>query len=184
MLEHTGYQPVRYFYEMVRPDLDKIPDFPLPNGLEIRAVTSDHYQAIWKSIDETSQDEWGYSKPTEKAYQEWITHPHFQPHLWQIAWDKANNRVVGTVLTFINHEENHQFDRKRGYTEGIGVDREWRRRGVARALISLSLQAQKAEGMSESALVADSQSTSGVMRLYESCGFQIMNRSAIYRKPF
>ena len=78
---------------------------------------------------------------------------------------------------------NKQFDRKRGYTEGIGVDRGWRRRGVARALISLSLQAQKVDGIRESALVADSQRTSGATRLYERCGFQIMNRRTIYRKP-
>jgi GNAT superfamily N-acetyltransferase len=183
MLERAGYQPIRYFYQMVHPNLDDIPDYPLPGGLEVRPVITDHYQAIWKPIDETSQDEWGYAEPTESAYQEWITHPHFQPHLWQIAWDKATDKVVGTVLTYIDYEENNQFDRERGYTEGIGVDPEWRRRGVARALISLSLKAQKAVGMNESALVADSESTHGVTRLYESCGFQIMNRDAIYRKP-
>jgi hypothetical protein len=49
-------------------------------------------------------------------------------------------------------------------------------------LISRSLQAQKAAGMTESALVADSDSTSGVTRLYESCGFQIVKRDTVYRK--
>lgn len=57
----------------------------------------------------------------------------------------------------------------------------WRGRGVARALITRSLRAQKAAGMSESALVADSQSTSGATRLYERCGFQVVQWSAIYR---
>jgi hypothetical protein len=37
--------------------------------------------------------------------------------------------------------------------------------------------------MTESAQVADSESTSGVTRLYESCGFQIVNRDTVYRKP-
>lgn len=183
MLARAGYQPIRYFYEMMRPNLDDIPDLPLPEGLEIRSVTPDHYQAIWKCVDETSQDEWGYTQPTEEAYQEWLANAHFQPHLWQIAWDTATNQVVGTVLTFIDEEENKQFKRKRGYTEGIGVHRAWRRRGLARALIARSLQAQNAAGMSESALAADSESTSGVTRLYEGCGFQVINRNAIYRKP-
>jgi ribosomal protein S18 acetylase RimI-like enzyme len=183
LLEHANYHPIRYFCLMVRPNLDDIPDFPLPPGLEIRPATAEHYQAIWEHMDETSQDEWGYSQPTEKDYQEWLTNSKFQPHLWQIAWDKDSNNVIGTVLTYINHEENKQLDKKRGYTEGIGVSREWRRRGVARALVSQSLRAQKAAGMSESALVADSESTNGVIRLYDSCGFQIVNRDAIYRKP-
>jgi ribosomal protein S18 acetylase RimI-like enzyme len=86
-------------------------------------------------------------------------------------------------LTFIHWDENKQFKRQRGYTEGIGVDRSWRRRGLARALISRSLHAQKAAGMTESALAADSESTSGVTRLYESCGFQIVKCDTIYRKP-
>jgi len=183
MLERSGYQPARYFYEMVRPTLDDILESPLPAGIEIRPVSPEQYPAIWKAVDEASQDEWGYQKPSEEDYQEWLTSPHFQPNLWQVAWDIATNQVVGHVLTFIHHEENKQFKRKRGYTEGIGVDRSWRRRGLARALISRSLKAQIAAGMTESALAADSDSTSGVTHLYESCGFQIVKRDTIYRKP-
>lgn len=183
MLGRAGYQPARYFYEMVRPSLNDIDEFPLPEGLELRPVTTEHYAALWKSVDETSKDEWGYTEPTEDDYQEWLASPHFQPHLWQVAWDTATNQVAGHVLTFINIDENEQQNRKRGYTEGIGVDQSWRRRGLARALISRSLQAQKAAGMNESALVADSDSTSNVIQLYESCGFQIVKRDTVYRKP-
>jgi len=183
LLERAGYQPIRYFYEMVRPTLEDIPNLPLPDGLEVRSASPDHYRAIWECSDETSQDEWGYTQATEEGYQAWLTNPHFQPHLWQIAWDTATEQVVGCVLTFIDHEQNEQLNRKRGYTEGIGVKRAWRRRGLARALIARSLQAQKAAGMSESALAADSESISGVTRLYESCGFQVVRRNAVYRKP-
>lgn len=182
MLERAGYQPARSFYEMVRPSLDEIVEFSLPDGLEVRPVSPNQYQAIWKSVDDTSKDEWGYKEPTNDDYQEWLANPHFQPHLWQVAWDIAANQIVGHVLTFIDDGENEQFNRKRGYTEGVGVDGSWRRRGIARALISRSLQAQKAAGMRESALVADSDSTSNVIRLYESCGFQIVKCDTIYRK--
>jgi GNAT superfamily N-acetyltransferase len=70
MLEHSGYQAIRYFYEMVRPDLDDVPELSLPAGLELRPVLPDHYRLIWKSVDETSQDEWVHKKPTEEDYQE------------------------------------------------------------------------------------------------------------------
>lgn len=184
MLQRTGYQPIRYFYEMLCPTLNNIVEFPLPDGLEIRSVSPEHYQPLWRSIDETSKDEWGYTEQTENDYQEWLTSSRFQPHLWQVAWDIVNNQIVGHVLTFIDDDENDQLNRKRGYTEGIGVDHNWRRRGVARALISRSLQIQRAAGMAESALVADSDSTNNVIRLYESCGFQIVKRDTIYRKQF
>ena len=183
MLVGSNYQPARYYYLMVRPTLDDIPQYPLPDGLEIRPVSAEHYRLIWKLIAETSQDEWGHKKPTEDDYQEWLASPYFQPDLWQVAWDIAMDQVIGQVLTYIYHDENKQFNRKRGYTEGIGVDRSWRKRGAASALICRSLQAQKAAGMTESALVVDTDNPSGATRLYESCGFQIFKRDTLYRKP-
>ncbi len=183
LLERAGYQPVRYFYNMVRPNLDDIPELPLPDGLEIRPASPDQYQAIWESIFDVDEEEWGAPEPTEAAYQEWLKDPHFQPLLWQIAWDTATGKPIGHVLTYIDDEENKQSGRRRGYTEGIGVTRAWRRRGVARALINRSLRAQKSAGMSESALVVDRDSSSNATSLYESCGFQVVKCDTIYRKP-
>ncbi len=183
LLESAGYLPARYFFEMVRPDLENIPDYHLPDGVEIRPVRPDQYRIIWDSAYDSSGEEWGIPEPTEEAYQEWLKDPLFQPELWQIAWDKETGQPAGHVLTYINHEENRQFHQMRGYTEGVGVAREWRRRGLARALIGRSLQAQKAAGMCDSALVVDSDSSSGAIGLYESCGFQIVKKDTIYRKP-
>lgn len=184
MLEREGYRAIRYFYEMIRPALDDIPDVPLPEGLEVRPALPEHYRAIWASVDEASQDEWGYAPPNEEDYQAWLgDKTFFQPHLWRIAWDAATEQVAGHVLTFIHHDENERFNRRRGHTEGIGVGRRWRRRGLARALLTRSLRAQREEGMSESALSADSESASGATGLYESCGFRVVRRDAIYRRP-
>jgi GNAT superfamily N-acetyltransferase len=182
LLEREGYQPVRYFYEMVRPNLEDLPDWPLPDGLEIRTVEPPHYPAIWASVDEASQDEWGCQANTEEAYRAWIAGPHFQPDLWQIAWDPSTDQVAGHVLTFIDADENRELGRLRGYTEGVGVGRAWRRRGLARALIAGSLRAQRARGMIESALAADSDPSAGAASLYESCGFRVIRKDAIYRK--
>jgi GNAT superfamily N-acetyltransferase len=184
LLERNGYQPARYYDLMVRSDLEDIPDFPLPQGVELRPVKPEHYPAIWKVVDETSQDEWGHRKLNDDDYQAWLENPHFQPDLWQIAWDVAGDEVAGTVLTYIDHSENEQLGLTRGYTEGIGVVRSWRRRGLARALISLSLRAQKAAGMTESALVVDSENPSDAASLYTSCGFKVARRSTLYKKPF
>jgi mycothiol synthase len=143
LFESAGYQPARYFFEMVHATLEDIPDFPLPEGVEIRPVMPEHYRVIWEAAHDSAGEEWGIPEPTEEAYQEWLKDPLFQPELWQIAWDTETGKSAGHLLTYINYEENRQFNQKRGYTEGVGVAREWRRRGLARALISRSLQAQK-----------------------------------------
>ena len=183
ILLDQGYQPKRYYYLMVRPTLEDLPDFPLPEGLETRPVKENQLRVIWNLIQSTDKASLLSEEKNEQAYREWLTQPRFQPNLWQIAWDKKKDLPIGYVLTYIEQEENRQYKRKRGYTEGIGVLPKWRRQGLARALISLSLKAQKEAGMKESALVAESDSVFKVTKLYESCGFQIVNQDTIYQKP-
>jgi mycothiol synthase len=184
LLEKNGYRPTRYGFEMVRPDLENIPDFPLPEGLEVRPVLPEHYRAIWEADTEAFRDHWGFVEPSEEDYQAWLVdRTVFQPELWQVAWDLATNQVAGQVRTYIDHEQNKLYDRRRGWTEFISVRRPFRRRGLARALISRSLQAQKQAGMTESALGVDSENQSGATKVYEDCGFRVVKKTTIYRKP-
>ncbi len=86
------------------------------------------------------------------------------------------------VLTFIDEAENKEYNRKRGYTEGICARRPWRRQGLARALMARSFQVQKERGMTETALGVDTQNPNGALQLYESMGFRPVRRSTTYRK--
>ncbi len=184
MLEKTGYQPVRYGFEMVRPDLENIPNYPVPEGLEVRSVLPEHYRAIWDADTEAFRDHWGFVEPSEEDYQGWLVdRTIFQPELWQVAWNIPTTQVAGQVRTYIDHEQNKLYDRQRGWTEFISVRRPFRRRGLARALIAQSLRVQKQAGMTESALGVDSENLSGATRVYEDCGFKVVKRTTIYRKP-
>ena len=184
MLEREGYEPVRYVLEMLRPTLDNIPDFPLPTGIEVRPVLPEHYRLIWEADIEAIRDTWGLEIQTEETYQAWLHNKIiFQPHLWQVAWDIDTNQVAGQVRAFIDQAENEKYNRRRGYTEFISVGSQWRKRGIARALIALSLRRQREEGMTESALSVDSQNASGASRVYEDCGFHVVRRDTFYRKP-
>jgi GNAT superfamily N-acetyltransferase len=181
VLLDMGYDPVRYEYGLVRPDLEDIPDLPLPDGLEVRPVKPEHYRLIWKALDEAFRDHWGSMEWREEWLEEWMESPTFDPSIWQVAWD--GEQVAGNVLTFINEAENEEYNRKRGYTEYISVRRPWRRRGLARALIARSLRTQKERGMTESALGVDSQNPTGAFKLYQSMGFVVDREFVLYRKP-
>lgn len=184
LLESEGYRPARYFLRMTRSLADPLPDFPLPTGFEMRPVRPEHYRLIWDAAEEAFRDHWGYSQMNEEDYQEWLEDKViFTPELWQIAWDVETNEVAGQVRTFIDTLENQTYRRLRGYTEFISVRRPYRRLGLARALIAESLRVQKARGLTESALMVDSESITGATRLYEACGFAVANRSADYQKP-
>jgi ribosomal protein S18 acetylase RimI-like enzyme len=62
------------------------------------------------------------------------------------------------------------------------VRRPWRRRGLARALLTRSLKMFQDMGMEEAALGVDTENLSGALRLYESVGFRAVKRQTIYRK--
>lgn len=183
VLESAGYAPARYFYEMLRPDLDNIPEAPLPTGLEIRPARPEHYRLVWEALEEAFQDHWGNLSRGEEDYQTWLGMEQFQPELWKIAWDTGLNQVAGAVLSCIFEEENARHHRRQGWLEDIGVRRPWRRRGLARALIAESLRDLKARGMTEAGLGVDTENTTGALRIYEAVGFRPLHRHAIYRKP-
>jgi GNAT superfamily N-acetyltransferase len=182
LLEKDGYTAVRRFYFMVRPDLENIPDLALPDGLVTRPVRAEQYRQLWNAFQEAFHDHWGYSEPQEEDYQAWLGGPDFQPDLWQVAWD--GNEIAGFILNFINHGENEEYHRKRGFTEGIGVRRPWRRRGLARALLARSLAMHRDLGMREAALGVDTENLSGANLLYEDMGFRPVRINYTYRKPF
>lgn len=181
LLESAGYQPVRYGFSMVRPDLENIPDLPLPAGLEVRPAHPDNYRTIWEAAREAFRDHWGMVEWPEEQYAEWRELPTFMPQLWQVAW--AGDEVAGMVLNFIDEAENAEYGRRRGYTETIGVRRPWRRLGLARALLARSFQVLKDQGMTEAALGVDAENISGALRLYQSMGFQVVKQHTTYRKP-
>jgi ribosomal protein S18 acetylase RimI-like enzyme len=180
LLLSEGYEAVRHGFEMVRPDLDDIPDLPLPAGLEVRPTLPEHYWTIWRAAEEAFRDHWGETEWQDAWFEEWQESPTFQPELWQVAWD--GDEVAGMVQNFINHEENAEYGRKRGYTEGICVRRPWRRQGLAKGLIARSFHVIKDLGMTEAALGVDTENPSGALKLYESLGFRPVKRHTTYRK--
>lgn len=183
LLAEEGYEPVRYSFEMVRDHLNGIPDLPLPDGVEVRAVTADDYQRIWNAAREAFRDHWGFSEAEwdDTHLEGWMEDDTFQPDLWQVAWD--GDEVAGMVLNFIDEAQNLEYGRRRGYTETICVRRPWRRRGLARALIARSLKVHKTQGMTETALGVDAHNPNGALRLYQSMGYVQTKQYAAYRKP-
>ena len=182
LIEREGYQPVRYSYVMVRPNLDDIPDAPMPPGLEVRPVQTEQVRAIWEADLEAFADHWGEEVHTEADYERWLNIAEFQPEIWKVAWDTGTNEMAGMVLGFINHEQNARYQRRRGWTENISVRRPWRRRGLAHALIAESLRELKGRGMLEAALGVDTENVSGALRVYESMGFRPVRRDSLWRK--
>jgi GNAT superfamily N-acetyltransferase len=183
ILESEGYKPNWYVLELARPDLDKVPDLPLPPGIEVRPVMPEHYHKIWDSAVEALKDENSFleERNNENAYQRQLASSTFMPRLWQIAWE--GEEVVGGVHNYIDEDENKAYRRRWGHTEKIFVRRPWRNRGIAKALISRSLKVLREEGMEAATLDVDSDNPSGALKLYESMGYRLEMEFTFYKKP-
>jgi ribosomal protein S18 acetylase RimI-like enzyme len=180
LFKEAGYSPVRYSYSMVRPLSEPVTITPMPEGLEVHKVQPDQYRQVWEADQEAFRDHWGYIEGTERDYQRWLKDPLNDPDLWRVAWD--GDQVAGMVLNFLNEEENEEYDRLRGWTENISVRKAWRRQGLARALLTRSLQMFKDMGMDHAALGVDTQNPTGALDLYESVGFRMEKKWTVYWK--
>jgi len=182
LFNNAGYSPVRYSYSMVRPLAEPVEITPMPEGIEIRKVQPAQNRQLWEADQEAFQDHWGYIEGTDQDYQRWLEEPLNNPDLWRVAWD--GDQIAGMVLSYLNEKENEEYNRLRGWTENISVRKAWRRRGLARALLTRSLQMFKDMGMDHAALGVDTQNATGALDLYKSVGFRVEKSYTVYRKEF
>jgi ribosomal protein S18 acetylase RimI-like enzyme len=181
LLESRGYRPARYEAHMLR-DLDEpFPEAPMPPGLEVRPVKPERLRQIFEASNEAFRDHWGSRDESEEEYKSQLESPEFRPELWKVAWD--GDQMASVVHNFIDQKENEEYQRKRGYTEGICTRRPWRKLGLARTLLVQSMQMFKEMGMTETALSVDSENLSGAFRLYEGVGYRKAKQQIIFRKP-
>jgi mycothiol synthase len=181
LLGGSGYEVVRWFFDMVRPSLEDAEERAVPDGLELRPVTRSMYPAIWRANREAFRDHWGGSDESEAAMHRFLDSPEMDPALWLIAWD--GDEVAGGVINAIYSDQNDALGLQRGWLDSVFTRRRWRRRGLARALIARSLVLLRARGMTSAALGVDGDNPQGALGLYEEAGFGVHDRFMAWRKP-
>lgn len=182
LMRGAGYTAVRYGFDMVAPSLDGLEATPMPDGLEVRPVTRDQFGALWDAMNEAFRDEWGHTEPTEADWKRFQADPQNEdPRLWRIGWD--GDEIAGVILTTVPVAENEEFGRRRVYVASVSVRRPWRRRGLARALLSSSLVAARESGFTSASLGVDGTSLTGATDLYRSLGFAPERTYITWDKP-
>ncbi|MDQ4034783.1 MAG: GNAT family N-acetyltransferase [Chloroflexota bacterium] len=180
-LAANGYSVARWFFDMVRPNLDeRVAELPLPDGLELRPVTPDQHETIWRANREAFRDHWGGSDESIEVMNRILGDPDTDTSLWLIAWD--GDQVAGGVWNEIRSAENEALGLRRGWLDSVFTRRAWRRRGLAGALIARSLNLLREGGMTSAALGVDADNPTGALGLYEAAGFKVHDRFVAMRK--
>jgi mycothiol synthase len=184
LLERAGYRIVRRFCELTRPDLEAIPDLPLPGGFEVRPIERTDRAAIrrvWEAGAEAFREHWGESDAdsSDDSFARFVASPEFQPELWQVAFH--GHEVAGHILNYLDPTE--PDGTRTGWTESIAVRKPFRRRGLARALLARSLRTVRDAGATRAALGVDSQNVNHALDLYEDLGFRVISEQFEFHRP-
>jgi mycothiol synthase len=181
LLEGNGFDAIRFWFEMERPDLGAIPDAPLPKGYRFRSGPEADPREVWNVMTAAFKDHFGSMDDTEEGYQGHLRNPHRDPSLWVLV--EHEGRIVGTALNRINHVENEALGVLRGRVNAVAVDRAHRRQGLGRAITAQSLRVLRDAGMRSASLGVDAENPHGALGIYESLGFSVTEEGRIYRKP-
>jgi GNAT superfamily N-acetyltransferase len=175
LFEGRGYREVRRFWEMTIELGDDPPAAPvLPEGFRLEPFSAEHAGAFHAALEEAFEDHWEF-KPT--AFGDWwrrqVAKSDHDPSLWFVVRD-GEEVVAGT--------RNDPERSGGGWIGALGVRREWRGRGLAKALLLASFGEFHRRGQRRVGLGVDSENPTGATKLYESVGMVVDTEQVVWEK--
>lgn len=178
LLERDGFVLSRWFLALTRRLAEPIPDLAV-DGLEVRSPAEGDREAVRIARNASFRDHWGSQPRT--------------PEEWATGWDESIARhdlgsiavapdgtVAGFVLGWVNPEDFEPQGYSSVYIGLVGTLADYRRRGLAAALLTRTMRLAAADGLERAVLDVDADSPTGALGLYERIGFVGDHRSRAY----
>jgi ribosomal protein S18 acetylase RimI-like enzyme len=175
-----GYEQVRVYRHMTRPDMDAIDVGTLPQGIEVRTLTPELLPRLWEAAIEAFRDHFGSHDDSPAAYRRWSQDPTVDLSLWVVAFD--GDEIAAGVLGYVDPAENEVFGYRRGWTDPVFTRRRWRRQGLASTLLGRCLILLRDRGMTSAQLDVDSANANDALTLYERHRFEVDHGSTEWRR--
>ena len=177
-----GYSVVRYFNEMHRPLAGPLPEVTMDPAFELVAMGPELSEAVRLAHNDAFRDHWGSEPKDEESWGFIVNDPQSRPDLSAVVLERATGKVAGYQLA--THDPDSAVTRgfSEGYTDLLGVRREFRGRGIASALLADAMHRFAADGLDVASLDVDSENPTGALALYLKMGYQAVNRSLAWDK--
>ncbi len=176
LLEHRGYEIVRYFNQMKRPIPGPVLPVVATAGVRIVIPSDDLSEPLRAVHNLAFEDHWGSAHTTRE--------------IWAEHWNSASGRLGMSSVALssdgapLAYALCGQHSDRILYVNIVGTHPQARGRGLARACLSNSIALAMGEGSYDMIeLHVDSASPTGATRLYEGLQFAATKVFAAYQRP-
>jgi mycothiol synthase len=179
MASRLGLEFIRYFVEL-RLDLNdaQLPDVK-PGEYIIRALGHGEVDKLTEVQNKAFADSWGFNPNTRDEIVYRINSSGCSPENILMAF--LGDRPVGYCWTRKNVEDNPAPGEFKGNIHMLGVDPDFRRKGIGRNVLLAGLSYLSSNGVTVVELTADGEDLKA-LALYGSVGFEVYSRSEWYEK--
>jgi mycothiol synthase len=178
MFERQGFVLMRHSFRMEVDLAAETPEPEWPGGITVRSFERGCDERVVYAVqNEGFADMWEYEPD---PYDEWLHFmldaEDFDPSLWFLAED--GDAIAGVCLC----RPHHPGDLDVGWVRVLCVRPDWRRRGIALALLRHAFGELRARGRVQAGLGVDAESTTGALQLYGRAGMHVARRNDIYER--
>lgn len=183
-LTQSGFTHARNFYRMLI-DMETAPQqAKLPNNISMRGLNYPvELEAMAKAVELGFKDHWGFVEESiEESLKSWThylsTDELFDPELYFLAIDDTTGKIAGVALCRI--EQHGKPDA--AYVEELAVLPNYRRQGLALAMLHHAFGKLYEKGRKKVALHVDADSLTGATKLYTKAGMHPVETWSNYQK--
>lgn len=166
-----GFAPVRYYQNMEHPLGNAIPTAPVPEGMRLEPWSPETDEEFRFVRNESFADHWGSTPMPADSWKSKITNHTFRPEVTFLLRDESTGTPAGMLLTMCWEADTAATGVRDAHFMFIGTLRQYRKRGVAGALIAHALRAAVDHGYGRASLGVDSANPTGAFAIYEKAGF-------------
>jgi len=179
LASRLGFKFIRQFYEL-KLDFNNIrlPDLE-PSGYIFRSLGRDEADKLTHIQNRAFADSWGFNPNTPDEIEYRINLSSCSPKNIMMAYLK--NHPIGYCWTRVMMEDNPAAGSMKGEIHMLGVDPDYRKKGIGRNVLLAGLADLKSKGVTIVELTADGEDPVA-LGLYESVGFKICSRTEWYEK--
>jgi GNAT superfamily N-acetyltransferase len=182
LFAQEGFAPLRWYFEMLRPEDAPVAEDRAPEGLEFLPYTDAQCEELRLAHNEAFVDHFRATPHDRDFWNYWIGQEKIRKDLSFLLRDARTGELAGFLVSSASEAEFAATGVRDVHFNLIGTLSPFRRRGVASALIAHAVHASRRLGFQTATLGVDAENPTGALGVYEKAGFVCAHRHALYNK--